>query len=132
LNKYTKSGETLSPEDDAATANWGDSWRMPTVAEQKELMEACDWKWTEDFQNTGIAGIVGTSKTNKNMIFLPASSYYDDTVHVTSKQSDAIWSSNTSTQKISIANVFYYTKGDVMMEGTYRKLGRNVRAVTTK
>ena len=132
LNKYTKSGETLSPEDDAATANWGDSWRMPTVAEQKELMDACDWKWTEDFQNTGIAGIVGTSKTNKNMIFLPASSYYDDTVHVTSKQSDAIWSSNTSTQKISIANVFYYTKGDVMMEGTYRKLGRNVRAVTTK
>ena len=27
----------LDPEDDAATANWGSGWRMPTAKEQDEL-----------------------------------------------------------------------------------------------
>lgn len=41
LSKYNSTdGKTvLEPEDDAATVNWGEGWRMPTKEEIEELME---------------------------------------------------------------------------------------------
>ena len=57
---------------DAATANWGGGWRMPTYAESDELYEQCVWTWTT--QN-GVNGCKVTSKTNGNSIFLPAAGY---------------------------------------------------------
>ena len=62
----------LEAEDDAATANWGSAWRMPTKEEQDELRKGCDWEWTEDFNGTGVNGRLGTSKSNGSTIFLPA------------------------------------------------------------
>ena len=53
---------------DAATANWGDNWRMPTRDEMKELIDNCTWKWTT--QN-GVNGYKVTGP-NGNSIFLPA------------------------------------------------------------
>ena len=32
-------------EYDAATANWGSKWRMPTRDEFEELLEKCSWVW---------------------------------------------------------------------------------------
>ena len=54
---------------DAATANWGDEWRMPTLDEMRELIDKCTWEWTT--QN----GVNGRKVTgpNGNSIFLPAS-----------------------------------------------------------
>ena len=60
---------TLELSDDAATANWGGSWRMPTDAELTELREQCTWTWAT--QN-GVYGYKVTSKKNGNSIFLPA------------------------------------------------------------
>lgn len=53
---------------DAATANWGGSWRMPTLDEIKELLNNCTRTWTT--QN----GVKGRKVTgpNGNSIFLPA------------------------------------------------------------
>lgn len=53
---------------DAATANWGGSWRMPTDEEMQELIDKCTWTWTT--QN-GVKGysVIGP---NGNSIFLPA------------------------------------------------------------
>ncbi len=61
--------------DDAAAANWGGNWRMPTTEEQKELYEHCTWTWTTI---NGVNGYEITSKksgyTSKS-IFLPAAGY---------------------------------------------------------
>ncbi len=35
----------LGAEDDAATANWGAGYRMPTSAEFYELSSICTWTW---------------------------------------------------------------------------------------
>lgn len=44
FTKYTTDGKTtLDSEDDAATANWGGKWRMPTLAELQELSDNCTW-----------------------------------------------------------------------------------------
>ncbi|MBQ8721770.1 MAG: hypothetical protein IJY67_06465 [Paludibacteraceae bacterium] len=72
FTKYTGSDKTvLDPEDDAATANWGGAWRMPTKAEQDELQENCTWTWTT--QN-GVNGYKVTGP-NGNSIFLPAAGF---------------------------------------------------------
>ncbi len=56
---------------DAARANWGDPWRMPTEAEIVELLNDC--AWTRTTQN-GVNGYKVTGP-NGNSIFLPATGY---------------------------------------------------------
>ena len=61
----------LELSDDAANANWGGDWRMPTKEEQDELRTKCTWTWTT---KNGINGYTVTGP-NGNSIFLPASGY---------------------------------------------------------
>ncbi|MGM9818922.1 MAG: hypothetical protein ACI30B_08105 [Paludibacteraceae bacterium] len=73
----------LDLEDDAARANWGGSWRMPTAEEWAELCnpDNCTWKPIKDDGNEKIKGFKVTSKINGNSIFLPAANYrteFDD------------------------------------------------------
>ncbi|MBQ0029746.1 MAG: hypothetical protein MJZ24_03520 [Paludibacteraceae bacterium] len=63
----------LMPENDAASVNWGENWRMPTVDEFKELEESCLWVWTtkdnKDGKHVDGYNVVGP---NGNTLFLPA------------------------------------------------------------
>ncbi len=71
---YTDDLETLEPADDAATANWGGKWRMPTRQEINELRNKNYTKWTFATHN-GVKGFVITSIVKGyvgNSIFLPA------------------------------------------------------------
>ena len=70
LTKYTgQDGITiLESTDDAATANWGASWRIPTAEEFDELQNNCTVIWTN--QN-GIDGKLFVGP-NGNSIFMPS------------------------------------------------------------
>ena len=67
----------LDAQYDAVTANWGESWRMPTKEEIDELLDnnKCDWVWVDNVNDTGISGYNVKSKKNGNSIFLPAGKY---------------------------------------------------------
>lgn len=68
----------LDLKDDAAHVNWGNDWRIPTAAELKELLDNCDWVWTDDRNGTGVAGYVVTSQVSgytTKSIFLPAAGH---------------------------------------------------------
>ena len=54
---------------DAARANWGSTWRLPTKAECQELIDNCTWTLTT---YNGKKGYKVVSKKNNNSIFLPA------------------------------------------------------------
>lgn len=80
-SKYTASNRDpyvdgmtrLSLEDDAAQANWGGKWRIPTKEEYAELFEKCEWR--VDYIG-GVKGYRITSKVpgyTSNSIFLPYS-----------------------------------------------------------
>lgn len=74
--KYTTTDRKtqLVPSDDAACANWGGEWRMPTVDEFEELTDLtkCDWEWiTKD----GINGYKVTGKKTGKSIFLPITGF---------------------------------------------------------
>lgn len=66
--------ETLTPAstDDAAKAAWGEGWRMPTVNDFIALSKAVTSAWTADYQGSGVAGLVLTSKSNGATLFFPA------------------------------------------------------------
>ncbi len=78
---YTKTPSVLPYERDAASANWGSNWRMPTKAEFDELLAECTWTWTTNYNNTGKKGYIVQSKAsnNTNSIFLPTAGYKEDT-----------------------------------------------------
>lgn len=64
----------LESVDDAATANWGGGWRMPTTAEFEELMDEnnCWWRWVTNYKNSGLAGYEIKSKKTGGLLFFPA------------------------------------------------------------
>ncbi len=67
-NGFTDYLTTLQLSDDAARANWGGDWRIPTKAEWEELKDNTTVTWTT--QN-GVYGRKFTA-SNGNSLFLPA------------------------------------------------------------
>lgn len=101
LTKYNNSSsygtvdnkKTLELADDAARANWGGAWRMPTDAEMTELREQCTWTWTT---LNGVNGYKVTG-TNGNSIFLPAAGCRLSSSLGGAGSSGYYWSSSLST-----------------------------------
>lgn len=89
--------------DDVATKEWGDRWRMPSRAEFRELLDGCEWVWTED---DGTYGYKVKSKKNGNSIFLPAAGGMD--VEGVSEEggSGRYWSSTYNTTMLAFGLCF--------------------------
>ncbi|WP_314950201.1 hypothetical protein [Tannerella forsythia] len=84
---------TLEAADDAATRKLGSPWRMPTLVEIRELLDAnnCTWTWTtQDGKN----GYEVKSKTNGNSIFLPAAGYRGGSELYVAGRGGFYWSSS--------------------------------------
>lgn len=132
----------LEADDDAATANWGGAWRMPTKEEQKELLDGCEWKWTDDFNGSGIAGRIGISHANGNKIFLPAAGIRLGTELYSDGVYGGFWSSSLCEEfdvshsayflgfgEISVYDGYYDLNSDFGADRIERSLGLSVRAV---
>jgi hypothetical protein len=66
---YIDLGENISgTQYDAARAQWGGVWRMPTVAEMDELRSNCNWSYVTV---NGQRCYKASSKSNSNYILLP-------------------------------------------------------------
>lgn len=140
LNSYTKyctdadfgvvdGKKVLEPEDDAATVQWGENWRMPTKEEMIELYEGCDWKWTTNFNHLMRAGLIGTSKKNGKIIFLPAAGHYYDGNNADVNVHGFYWTSSIfdGGANAYIQHVFGAETG--VSRIPYRHFGQSVRAV---
>ena len=118
----------LELEDDAARVNWGGNWRMPTFAEQKELVNTnnCTWEWTT--QN-GVNGYKVTSVVNGNSIFLPAAGYRSNSSLDSEGRYGYYWSSSLDTSSSDYAYYVAFRSGAVGRGHNYRYQGQSVRAV---
>ena len=106
LTKYNIMGEygtvdnklTLDLEDDAARANMGGDWRMPTQSDFLEMLDYTDSEWVENFNGSGVNGRKFTSKINGNSIFIPASrSLSGLSTYIQGEASYCVWSSSLDT-----------------------------------
>lgn len=118
----------LELSDDAANANWGGDWRMPTKAEVAELRDTSYTTWIWTTQN-GVNGYKVTSNTNGNSIFLPAAGcrYYSDLGDAGS--GGYYWSSSLYASHSSDAYGLSFHSSNVDWYYHYRYYGRTVRPV---
>ena len=115
------------PQYDAATANWGGAWRMPTKAEQQELLSNCTWEWTT------LNGVNGSKVTgsNGNSIFLPAAGYRYGTSSSYVGSRGYYWSSTPGGDRGYYAYYlrFYSDYYDCDWLWSHRDYGQSVRPV---
>ena len=83
----------LELEDDAAHIIRGAKWVMPTYEDYKELLDNTTSEW---ITINGVNGTKFTSKTNNNVIFLPACGKYDDEGLKYQNEFGYYWSSSLS------------------------------------
>ena len=126
-NGFTDNLTTLLPEDDAATANWGSGWRMPTQEEWQELLDNTTDTWTK--QN-GVNGRLFTA-SNGNSLFLPAAgNRWDDELYNAGSYG-FYWSSSLNTDYPYDAWGLDFNSGYAHVDGDYdgRSNGFSVRPV---
>ena len=115
----------LDPEDDVAHVKWGGSWRMPTIDEQCELLNYCDWEWTT------LNGVKGYKVTgpNSNSIFLPAAGSRSGSDVGNIGYDGIYWSSSLSSDDSNSA-YFLYFYDFYYCNYYYRCYGQSVRPVS--
>lgn len=128
----------LELEDDAARANWGGDWRMPTNEEFQELL---DGTTQQTATVNGIRGVRLTSKTNGKSIYFPAVGYRMLSEMKLGGEGGYYWSS--SIYNLEVYNMLIDTDASIYcfrLNGNYmlhqnqnkRSYGLNVRAVMKK
>ncbi len=125
-DNFTDTLTILQATDDAATANWGTGWRMPTETESRELKENCDTAWTI---RNNVAGMLFTSRSNGNSIFMPAAGIHNNEGLSETARYGNYLSSSLDTDRPSSVSGLYFSSTSCGMFGTNRCYGRSVRPV---
>ena len=125
-NGFTDNLTVLQLGDDAATAQWGSGWRIPTKEEWEELYQNTSQTWTT--QNGVIGRLLRAS--NGNTLFLPAAGGYDGSGLVAVGSVGSYWSSSLRTDNPNISWRLLFDQANFTLSfGAYRYLGGPVRAV---
>ncbi len=126
-NGFTDNLTILQAGDDAATANLGSGWRMPTHEEWVELYENTTNTWTT---RNGVDGRLFTA-SNGNSLFLPAAGHrYGSSLYYAGSIGN-YWSSSLDTVIPGAAWYFnFYSDGCHVYDGSSdRSSGHSVRPV---
>ena len=145
LRKYCKNSSygtvdnktELEPSDDAATANWGSEWQMPSEEQYDELINSSYTTTTWTTLN-GVNGRMIVSKSNGNSIFLPAAGYrFDTSLHDAGSDgnywSRSLYASPLNTSDNSIKAYYLgFNSSSIYTSYNYRCYGLSVRPVRVK
>ncbi len=129
LTKYCSKIDTLTTldaTDDAATANWGAAWRMPTIDEWQELFANCTRTWDQDKN-----GYTLKSKINGKTIFLPAAGYRSADSGYNASYG-YYWSSSLCEETPYGAYSVYFNSDFVNINTFFRVYGYSIRPVQNK
>ena len=124
-NGFSDNLTTLLLEDDAAIANWGNDWRMPTADQWLELYNNTTCTWTT--QND-VNGMLFTA-TNGNSLFLPAAGSRWGRELSDTGFTGIYWSASLFTDDPNYAWDFYFYSDDLDMDYGSRNFGFSVRPV---
>ena len=130
-DKTTKSFIIIGPdiaglEYDAATANWGEPWRMPSPTQCKELIEKCTSEWVmENF-------VYGRKFTgpNGNSIFLPAVGWRDSSGLIGTSRGGYLSSKLDEKDPLGVLGLYISNKS-AQVDTNWRSYGLTIRPVAT-
>ena len=111
---------------DVARAKWGNSWRLPTKKEFRELINNCEWKW---ITRNGINGYEVKSKKNGNCIFLPATGWRSGSSFRNKGGHGYYWSATPNESSTDLAYSIYLSDACRKIPSYYRYRGYSVRPV---
>jgi hypothetical protein len=120
-NGFVDNMTALLTEDDAATANWGSDWRMPSLEEWLELIDNTTQTWTE-------SGCLSQAP-NGNSLFLPAAGYYEGTDFFNEGIYGQYWSSSLYSDYALISYYFFLASDSYFWVANHRCQGRSIRPV---
>lgn len=124
-NGFTDNLTTLQPKDDAAKANWGRGWRMPTDSDWLELYQNTTNTWTT--QN-GVKGCLFTA-TNGASIFMPATGYRWDRNLYAAGGYGCYWSRSLNSDLSGSAWYFHFSSKGCNIINDIRSKGLSVRPI---
>lgn len=124
-NGFVDNKTELDTEDDAATANWGEVWRMPSLEQFQELLNNCTTQWATI---NGVNGRLLTSTINGETLFLPANGYLDGST-LEGNGWGNYWSRTLDTSFPGAAYYLNFGSGLVRTYALGRQYGFSVRAV---
>ena len=110
---------------DAARANWGGSWRMPTNSELQELRDKCTWTRSTQHGHKGYK----VTGPNGQSIFLPAAGCSYDGKLDYAGEDGSYWSSSPEEVDASYAYYLYFSERHKFVHWNVRYLGHSVRPV---
>lgn len=119
-----------NPKYDAACANWGGTWRLPTRKEVRELARKCRWVLTNLNGHEGYQ-IIGP---NGNHIFIPFAGYRSSRLLYFQGEYGFIWGGVADIRDrdvaFSLGFSFHFNGNGTEPGWTYRYYGRSIRPVT--
>ena len=124
----------LDSDDDIAHIKRGGKWRIPTNDEWIELKENCIWLWSNNYNNSGVSGIIVTSRkpgyTDKS-IFLPAAGTRPGCNLISFNGHGVYLSSSIRTdQPFWVNTLYFYSDNMYTGHNSDRCTGLSVRPVT--
>ena len=120
----TKTSDIAGEWNDAATANWGKPWRMPTRSQCQELIDKCTSEWVVE---NSVYGRKFTG-SNGNSIFFPAAGWRDFSGLIGTSRGGYLSSTLESYQGVW---GLYISKQWARMGGNWRSYGYTIRPVAT-
>jgi hypothetical protein len=126
--------DILEASDDAATYNWGQQWRIPTLDEMYELIQNCIWIWSNNYNGSGKAGFIVRSKIDgytDNFIFLPAGGHWGGKNPYDTNKKGMYWTSSLDVGSLASlkAAQLYFENGNYLTMSYDRQIGMMVRPV---
>ena len=132
--KYYDGLVTLEKKDDAASKILGEGWRIPSTIEIQELIDKCDWTFT---QKNGEYGYLITSKvpgyTDKS-IFLPVTGCMVGNQRLQYPEKSYYWSNEVVVLVPPVARALTFTSSpsSIACKDATRITGAQIRAVYTE
>lgn len=134
INKYNSTDNLtrLEVDDDAANTYTGGDWHIPTSRQFEELLNTdyVNHNWITNYQESGINGVLFTSVSNGNTLFIPAAGQGRNSEIESVGEYSTIWSSDLSSSDSNAVSLSITSSDETSSTGfTSRRFGKPIRGV---